>query len=376
MQTDVRIWEMVRQIELDLALRRQQRLAQLGPLPSPSRGFLRRSTRAVGAIARRGFDRVGWFRDAGRPLRRPSGWRDRVLQVQGFIELPGPRPTSFDHGAFDAETGRVFVAHTAADSVEVLDAHNGRHERTLAGYPEAAGVVAGDGLVAVTNRGAASLSIVDAATLVCRATVPTSPRPNGVALAPRHDVAVAACIGTDEIRPTLDRVELRTGSRVTLPLPGRPRWCVVDNVDERLFCAIREPSMVLVVDLATFVEAARWPLPSEGAHGIDIDPVAGRLFVACDGGHLVALDAATGAVSEQWPLPGVPDATFCNSATGRVHVAVGDPGAIVSVDTRTGRVSTTATEVGAKTTAFAPPDRLFVFLPTRGGALEFIDQPN
>ncbi|MGH3449631.1 MAG: hypothetical protein ACRDQW_02685 [Haloechinothrix sp.] len=298
-----------------------------------------------------------------------------MLRPQGFITLPGPRPTEFDHGAFEANTGRVFVAHTAADAVEVIGAHTGRHERTLVGHTEAAGVVAGGGQVAVTNRGAASLSIIDAATLTCRATVPTSPRPNGVALAPRRGVAIAACIGAEQTPPALDRVELATGSRVTLPLPGRPRWCVVDATEDRLFCAIREPSMVLVVDLATFAEAARWPLPSDGAHGVDIDPAAGRLYVACDGGSLVSLDVATGTASGQWPLPGAPDATFCNATSGRVHVAVGDPGVIVSVDTRTGQVSTTATEVGAKTTAFAPPDRLFVFLPQRGGVLELWERP-
>jgi DNA-binding beta-propeller fold protein YncE len=298
-----------------------------------------------------------------------------MLRTHGFIPIPGVRLTSFDHGAADERTGRVFVAHTAADSVEVFDGRQRRHERTLPGHTEAAGVVVGEGLVAVTNRGAASLSLIDAATLNLIATFSTAPRPNGIALAPRSGVVVAACLGTDASGPALVRIEYQTGSRRILPLPGRPRWCVVDPVEGRVFCAIQDPSSVLVVELAGFTTHALWPLPSSGAHGADLDSTGGRLFVACDGGSLVALTVDTGAVVGQWPLPGVPDATFFNPATGRVHVAVGDPGVVVSVDPQGGRQMVTPTEAGAKTTALGPPDRLFVFLPTRGGALELIDQP-
>ena len=126
--------------------------------------------------------------------------------------------------------------------------------------------------------------------------------------------------------------------------------------------------------MAGFSVRACWPVPSGGAHGIDLDLAGGRLFVACDGGELVTLAVQNGQVLSQWPLPGAPDATFFNPATGRVHVAVGDPGVVVSVDPTTGHQMTTLTEAGAKTTALAMPDRLFVFLPPQGGALELIDE--
>src|SRR5262249_12383997 len=144
-----------------------------------------------------------------------------------------------------------------------------------------------------------------------------------------------------------DRIELRSGRRETLPLPGRPRWCVIDAAEERLFCAIREPSMLLVAGIEHFAERDRWPLPSGGAHGVDLDPDSGCLFVACDGGLLISVNADGGEVLGRWPLPGVPDATFFNPGTGLVHVAVGDPGVIVSIDPRNGARSTCGTEAGA-----------------------------
>jgi hypothetical protein len=47
---------------------------------------------------------------------------------------------------------RVFVAHTSQDCLEVIDHAASHHFTTLSGFPEAAGVVADDGQVLVTNR--------------------------------------------------------------------------------------------------------------------------------------------------------------------------------------------------------------------------------
>ena len=65
------------------------------------------------------------------------------LTAAGTIEIPDSLGTSFDHGAFEPETRRVFIAHTARNSLEVVDADTSQHIATLRGFPEAAGVVAG-----------------------------------------------------------------------------------------------------------------------------------------------------------------------------------------------------------------------------------------
>jgi len=84
---------------------------------------------------------------------------------------------------------------------------------------------------------------------------------------------------------------------------------------------------------------------------------------------LIELDALTGHVRGEWPLPGVPDATFFNPASGLVHVAVGNPGLIESIDPRTGTATRSTTAIGAKTTTLVPPDRLYVFSPLHRGIL-------
>jgi DNA-binding beta-propeller fold protein YncE len=292
------------------------------------------------------------------------------LTVRGIIKIPDGQDTDFDHAAFDARTRRVFVAHTARGLLEVIDHDASRHIATLKGFPEAAGVVAHDGHVLVTNRGAASLAWVDAASLQTRSVWTTAPRPNGVAITFSATLGIAACIGDATHGPELQSFELATGRQSTLKLPGRPRWCVTSADDTRIFLAIREPSMVLVARLPDLGDVQHWPLPSGGAHGLDIDHAGNRLYVACDDKALVEVDIRTGKSQRQWPLDGGPDATFFNPASGIVHVAIGDPGLVQSVDPNTGSVSKIATARGAGTTALVAPDRLYVLSPSHGGILE------
>jgi hypothetical protein len=298
------------------------------------------------------------------------------LKTIGVIEIPGAAGSAFDHGAFDPKTRRVFVAHTACDSVEVIDHDAGRHIATLPGFPEAAGVVAEDGFVLVTNRGAASLAWLDGQSLKTQTVFKTGPRPNGVAFVARQGLAIVASIGDEDHRSRLE-VLSRYGNHYVVDLPGRPRWCVTDAAAERVFLAIRDPSMVFVARLPTLHDVDHWKLASGGAHGLDIDHRHGRLYVACDDGALVEIDIGARAARERWPIAGVPDATFFNPATGLVHVAIGGPGLVETIDPRTGASTKAMTAAGAHTTAFVAPDILYVFSPAHRGALVLRDaQPD
>ncbi len=292
------------------------------------------------------------------------------LVAAGTIEIPDSLGTAFDHGAFEPESRRVFIAHMARDRLEVVEADTNRHVATLDGFPEAAGVVAGEGCVLVTSRGSASMAWVDARTLETRAVLNTGPRPNGVAFVSPLNAAAVACIGDETHKPQLQVLGLEGKRRWSIDLPGRPRWCAIDANAERVFLAIREPSMVLVARLPELNAVQHWLLPSGGAHGLDIDHGAGLLYVACDGGLLVEVDARSGEMRREWPLAGVPDATFFNPKSGLVHVAIGDPGLIQSVDPLTGSSMKLITAAGAKTTALIEPDRLYVFSPLHNGILD------
>ena len=296
------------------------------------------------------------------------------LKAVGIINIPNAVGSAFDHGAFDPKTRRIFVAHTARDCVEVIDHDAQKHIATLPGFSGVAGAVTDDGEVLVTNRGAASIAWLDATTLETKAVLKTGARPNGAAIAKRRALGIAACIGDEHETPTLQSFALNDRrQRATIDLPGRPRWCVTDATAERVFLCIREPSMVLVASLPDLKPVADWKVPSGGAHGLDIDHSRGRLYAACDDGAVVEIDSTFGQVTNLWPIAGAPDVTFFNPATGRVHVAIGEPGLVETIDPRSGDTIRTATAEGAHTTVLAPPDRLYVISPTHGGLLVLAD---
>jgi hypothetical protein len=201
----------------------------------------------------------------------------------------------------------------------------------------------------------------------------TGVRPNGVAFVPRLKLAVVACIGDETHDAVLQAMDLEGHRRWEIDLPGRPRWCVTDADGARVFLAIRDPSVVLVARLPELDGVQLWHLPSIGAHGIDIDHHGNRLYVACDGGTLIEVDTNVGMTRRMWPLAGVPDATFFNPTSGLVHVAVGEPGLVHSVNTRTGTGTEFTTAKGAKTTALVAPDSLYVFSPSHHGALGLVE---
>jgi DNA-binding beta-propeller fold protein YncE len=286
-----------------------------------------------------------------------------ALKLSGTIAIPDSVGSSFDHGAFDPKTRRVFVAHTGRDCVEVIDHDAGRHLASLPGFKEAAGVVADDGVVLVTNRGAASMAVVDARSLETRAVFKTGPKPNGVAIAARRSFAIAASIGDEAERPKLHVISFDGLQQYAVELPGAPRWCVTDADAKRVFLAIRDPSMVLVAQLPDLTNIEHWKVQAGGAHGLEIDHQRGRLYVACDDKVLTEVDIGSGQVSNEWPIAGAPDVTFLN----------GRPGLVESVDPRTGTSVQTMTGPGAHTTAIVAPDRLYVFSPSHGAALVFAD---
>jgi hypothetical protein len=295
------------------------------------------------------------------------------LKTTGTIAIPDAANSAFDHGAFDAKTRRAFIAHTARDNLEVIDTDEGKHIATLPGFPGVAGAVAEDGQVMVTNRGSASVALLDASTLETRAVFRTGRRPNGAVIVARSGLAIAACIGDDGETPTLQLFESSSRKHVSIDLPGRPRWCVTDEAAKRVFLCIRDPSMVLVARLPDLGAVTHWKVPSPGAHGLDIDHSRGRLYVACDDSALVEMSSISGEVTNVWPIAGPPDVTFFNPASGLVHVAIGEPGLVETIDPRNGHDMQTITGADAHTTVLVPPDRLYVISPAHGGILVLSD---
>jgi len=117
--------------------------------------------------------------------------------------------SDFDHAAFDPKTRRVFIAHAARDCIEVIDHDAKRHIATLPGLPGVAGAVADDGDILTTNRGAATITWLDAATYEVKGVFPSGRQPNGAAIVKHLGLGIAACIGDADQGPVLQTINLK-----------------------------------------------------------------------------------------------------------------------------------------------------------------------
>src|SRR2546426_7804769 len=113
-------------------------------------------------------------------------WRPQVtLTLRGYIKLP-PHATGggFDHGDVHAATGRLFIAHSANDALEVVDGETLKHERTVPGCADASGVLCTPGaaaLVFAAARGAGEVLVLDPLSGELHCEIAVGPSPNGLA---------------------------------------------------------------------------------------------------------------------------------------------------------------------------------------------------
>jgi DNA-binding beta-propeller fold protein YncE len=290
-----------------------------------------------------------------------------TLELRGSVALPPHPAGGFDHGDVHADTGRVFVAHTANGTVEVVDGERLEFVRSIAGCPEGSGVLCTRTDVFAAARGGGVVLVLDPTTYGLRNEIDVGPKPNGLAWdSARRQLLVA---DVEDYRACL--VDPAGGETLASTLlPGRPRWCVFDAPRDRFLVNIREPACVVALGGGTGEIKARIEVSATGPHGLDLDPLRNRAFVACDDGTLVVLDLTRDRELASVPIDGEPDAIWFNAQRELLYVAIGQPGLIVVVDCRRMAIAERLeTEPGAHTTAFdARRQLLYVFLPASARA--------
>src|SRR2546423_7767341 len=125
-------------------------------------------------------------RQPGRNPRQEGRMASRLIFRQ-VIDLPFRGEGDFDHGDVYLSNGYVFIANTAAGSVEVVDGENLRHLVTIPGCPEASGVLAAqeEGMAFAAARGIGKLLVIDAVFTTVLREVAVGSHPNGLAWDPR-----------------------------------------------------------------------------------------------------------------------------------------------------------------------------------------------
>jgi DNA-binding beta-propeller fold protein YncE len=308
-----------------------------------------------------------------------------ALTQVGFVELPPHAGRGgFDHAAVHGGRGRLYVAHTANDAVDVVDCVAHTYLHSIPDLPAVAGALVSeaDDMVFTSNRGENTVGIFSAAHEGPAAKIRVGIGPNGLAYAPGHRLLLAANVG-DPSRPgsfTVSIVDVRARKMIaSIPVPGRTRWAVFDGDSQRFYVNIADPPRIVVLDVAEPTRLAdTFAVPAAGPHGLELDPATRRLFCACDGKSLVVIDARSGAVRSEQGISGAPDVVFRNTALRRLYVAIGEPGVIDVFDTDTmRRRECVPTERGAHTIGFdAARNTVYAFLPETHRAAVYVDEPD
>ena len=294
----------------------------------------------------------------------------------GFIPIPPGAKPGFDHADVSQRGRRMYVSHTGADRLDVLDCATRTHLRALpTEVPGVAGVLVDDEhhLLFSSDRGAARVSVFRCSDEQLLGQVEVGPHPNGLAYDRHRRRLYSFNLGEPPGEGcTASVVDVESGQVSSdLPLPGRPRWAVYDAERDVVYANVQTPPQIVVIDCESAAIVRTLDVPSDGPHGLWLD--SGRLFCAADGGALVVLDRDSDDVTARLPLPGVPDVVMHDRELRRLYVAVGGPGVVCCFDSeRLEPLETVETEPGAHTTGWDPVDRcLYVFGPASGGALVY-----
>ena len=303
------------------------------------------------------------------------------LRHLGYVDLPPHvKDGGFDHAAVHTATGRVYVAHTANDTIDVIDIETRKHVGSVGGLPAVAGALVSESpdVVFTSNRGENTVGMFAPENLHAVDKVGVGIRPNGLAYDARRRHLLAAHVGDPAIpgSHTVSIVDVGSRKRIAdIPVAGRTRWTVYDVVADVFHVNVMDPPQIVVVGAEDHAVRRIVPIPHAGPHGLDIDVERRRLFCACDAALLVQVDADAGTIVASAPITGVPDVVFFNAALERLYVAIGDPGVIEVFDTRAlRRQETIVTERSAHTLSFdAARNIVCAFLPDTHRAAVYED---
>jgi len=306
-----------------------------------------------------------------------------ILEQTGEVKLPvHDKPGGFDHAAVHGPRGRLYVAHTANDAVDMIDCATNTYLGSIPRLGGVAGALVSEehDLVFTSNRTENTVGIFSPSQEEALIKVKVGLRPNGLAYDAGRRLLLAANVG-DPASPgffTVSAVDVPTRAMIAdVPVSGRTRWVVFHAEAGCFYVNIADPPQIAVIEAAKPSMVARTlSVPATGPHGLDLDAATHRLFCACDGRTLVVLDARSGSVLTQAELAGVPDVIFFNRERRHLYVAIGEPGVIEVFETDQMRLlESVRTEAGAHTIGFDPSrNTVYAFLPNTHRALVYADR--
>jgi YVTN family beta-propeller protein len=301
-----------------------------------------------------------------------------ALLFRGEARVPAHRNQGgFDHGDVHEPSGRLYVAHLASGTVEVVDGETLTHLATIEDCAEASGVIScpEDNLIVAAARGDGHVLVINPAKNAVHHKIPVGGRPNGLAWDSKRRQLLVADVGGNQ----LAIVKPASGELLTKgSLPGRSAWATYEHYSDRYLVNIRSADVVVGIDPDSAEVRSKWTVSCAGPHGMDLDREGGRVFVACEDGHLLILDSTNGIQLGSVEIAGNPDAIWFNPVANQVYLAIGDPGLVQAVNADDLTITQTVeTGPGAHTLALdVKRQQLYVFRPSTCTVLAYTVSPD
>lgn len=291
-----------------------------------------------------------------------------ALERVQTIALKGP-VGGLDHLALDPGQGRLLVANTSNNTLDVVDLKAGKllkqvpgqgHIRGIAYSPETERVFVGNGTGGVFNvLGGKSYDLLKS--------FPLGEDADNVRYNPRTGRAYV--VHADKELSVFDGKDYT--ARGSIALPKSLGGFQLESARPRMYVTAKDAGKIVVIDTDKDEVIGGFPVaPAGNPSALAIDERNHRLFVGCRRDpSLVVMDSDTGKVLARVPIPGdVDDASF-DIKRGRIYASCGEGGIAVirQVDAdRYESLGTVPTVKGARTSVLdAENGLLYVAVPRR-----------
>jgi DNA-binding beta-propeller fold protein YncE len=239
-----------------------------------------------------------------------------------------PKPGRFDVITFDRKFHRVLAAHSAANTLAVLDTETGKMDEIDTGSLNGV-AVAGRANKIFAGGGGNKLVVLDRETLKVLASIDLGGPADVIAVdSKRGQVYVSHDDGTEDWVFDADTLKLIG----TVTIEEAPEFLVYDSTKDQIFQNIKSTDHVQVIDPESRKVVATWPTdPMKSPHGIALDRNTGRIYSAGRNGKLVVIDVSSGKVVSTLDIGAGTDEIAFDAGLNRLYCPGGDK--ITVIDT-------------------------------------------
>jgi YVTN family beta-propeller protein len=262
------------------------------------------------------------------------------LPLQSVADVPlGGNTTRLDYESYDPGRHLLFIAHLGDSAVIVFDTQAQRVVSRIANVSRVHGVLAIPelGRVYASATGSNEVVAIDENSLRITARMPGGVYPDGMAYATDvHKLYVS-----DENGNTDTVIDVSTNKRVaTIPLGGEVGNTQYDPISKHIFANVQTLNQLAEIDPTTDKVVAHIDLPgARGNHGLLIEPLQRRAFIACEGNDkLLVLDLRTKTIAASFDNVNDPDVLGYDPGLNLLYVA-GESGFVSLFKVEPGNVS-------------------------------------